>query len=121
IYINSREVLDEFLRLKKNERIFFVGQLTGVEGYLESAATGLYVGYTIKKIAEGKTPVPLPRKTMLGSLIHYITKGAIGKLKPMYANFGLFPDVGVKDKKKKKRVIAEVALDEMKKFVNGVG
>ena len=120
IYINSREVLDEFLRLKKNKRIFFAGQITGVEGYLESAATGLYVGYTIKRMLDGKDPITLPIETMLGSLIHYITKGAAGKLKPMYANFGLFPDVGVKDKKKRKQIIAKISVDKMKRFVSEV-
>ena len=120
IYINSREVLDEFLRLKKDKRIFFAGQITGVEGYLESAATGLYVGHTIGRIMNGKEPVPLPIKTMLGSLVHYITKGALGKLKPMYVNFGLFPDIGIKDKKRRKQIIAQIAVEEIRKFVNEV-
>ncbi len=120
IYVNSRETLDEFLRLKKDKRIVFAGQITGVEGYLESAATGLYVGYTIKRIVNGEEPVPLPRKTMLGSLIHYISKGALGKLKPMYVNFGIFPDIGIKDKKRRKQMIARIALEEMEKYVSEV-
>jgi methylenetetrahydrofolate--tRNA-(uracil-5-)-methyltransferase len=113
-YIDTPRVLDEFLRHKKYKNIFFAGQITGVEGYLESAACGIYVGLNISRILSGKEPVKLPPKTMMGALINYITKA--DELKPMYANFGL---INVKMKKNEKREkLHEICINEMKNFLN---
>jgi methylenetetrahydrofolate--tRNA-(uracil-5-)-methyltransferase len=108
-YIDSPRVLDRFLRLKRQPNIFFAGQITGVEGYVESAMTGLYVGLNVARLLEGKEIVEFPKKTMCGALIDYITTAE--ELKPMYANFGL---LGAGKKREK---AAERALSEMKSFV----
>ncbi len=107
-YIDSPKVLDEYLRLKRMPNIFFAGQITGVEGYVESAMTGLYVGLNISRLLSGKDMIKFPEKTMCGALIRYLTTAP--ELKPMYANFGLLG--GGKDREK----IALKSLDEMKKF-----
>ncbi|WP_448376961.1 methylenetetrahydrofolate--tRNA-(uracil(54)-C(5))-methyltransferase (FADH(2)-oxidizing) TrmFO [Fervidobacterium sp.] len=108
-YIDSPRVLDRFLRLKREPNIFFAGQITGVEGYVESAMTGLYVGLNIARLLEGKEMVEFPKKTMCGALIDYITTAE--ELKPMYANFGL---LGAGKNREK---AAERALNEMKSLV----
>ncbi len=108
-YIDSPRVLDRFLRLKRQPNIFFAGQITSVEGYVESAMTGLYVGLNVARLLEGKEMVEFPKKTMCGALIDYITTAE--ELKPMYANFGL---LGAGKNREK---AAERALSEMKSFV----
>jgi len=108
-YIDSPRVLDRFLRLKESPNIFFAGQLTGVEGYVESAMTGLYVGINVSKILEGKAMVEIPKKTMSGALIEYVTSAT--ELKPMYANFGLL-NAG-----KNREKASEQAINEMKRFI----
>ena len=117
VYINSPKVLDPFMRLKKDRRIFFAGQITGVEGYVESAASGLYVAYNIYRISKGKEPVKFPRKTMLGSLFYYITEGCMGDLKPMYANFGILPKIKVRDRFERRRKLSEIAIESLKAFL----
>ncbi|MCX7654215.1 MAG: methylenetetrahydrofolate--tRNA-(uracil(54)-C(5))-methyltransferase (FADH(2)-oxidizing) TrmFO [Fervidobacterium sp.] len=111
-YINSPKVLDEFLRLKSNLEIFFAGQITGVEGYVESAMTGMYVGINIARLLSGKDMVKFPEKTMCGALLKYITNAR--ELKPMYANFGLLE--GAKDRENK----ALRAIENMKVFYQEV-
>ncbi|WP_448377286.1 methylenetetrahydrofolate--tRNA-(uracil(54)-C(5))-methyltransferase (FADH(2)-oxidizing) TrmFO [Fervidobacterium sp.] len=108
-YIDSPKVLDRFLRLKVNPNIFLAGQITGVEGYVESAMTGLYVGLNVSRLIEGKEMLEFPKKTICGALIDYITTAQ--DLKPMYANFGLL-HAG-----KNREKASEQALNEMKKFV----
>lgn len=107
-YIDSPKVLDKFLRLKNNPNIFFAGQITGVEGYVESAMTGMYVGLNIARLAKGMEMINFPEKTMCGALIKYIVTAS--ELKPMYANFGLIG--GGKNREK----IAKYSLEEMKKY-----
>lgn len=106
-YIDSPKVLDEFLRLKSNPNVFFAGQITGVEGYVESAMTGLYVGINVSRMLAGKEMIKFPEKTMCGALLKYVTTAH--ELKPMYANFGL---VGGKDRER----VALNAIEIMKNF-----
>ena len=89
-YINSPELLLPTLQLRKDPRIFFAGQLCGVEGYTESAATGLLAGINAVRIINGKEPVLAPAGTMLGGLINYITFAGHKEFHPMNANFGIF-------------------------------
>jgi len=93
LYVDSRNVLDKYFRLKKDKRIFFAGQITGVEGYLESAASGLYVAMNICRILKGLSPIELPRGTLMGALFRYVTSGK-SKLRPMYASYGLLSSDG---------------------------
>ncbi|ODN31342.1 methylenetetrahydrofolate--tRNA-(uracil(54)-C(5))-methyltransferase (FADH(2)-oxidizing) TrmFO [Fervidobacterium thailandense] len=111
-YIQSPKVLDPFLRLKTDARIFFAGQIVGVEGYVESAMTGIYVGLNVARILEGREPVRFPEFTMSGALIKYVTTAE--ELKPMYANFGLLGGG------KKRKETAARALTCMEEFVKNL-
>ena len=117
VYINSPKVLDPYFRLKKKGNIFFAGQIVGVEGYLESAASGIYVAYNICRLLEGKSPLKLPRETMMGALFDYIIERVEGDLKPMYVNFGLLPPVSGSDKYERRKRYAERALKALKEFL----
>jgi methylenetetrahydrofolate--tRNA-(uracil-5-)-methyltransferase len=99
-FLNSPKVLDEKLRLKVDPRLRFAGQITGCEGYVESAAIGLYAGLMAAAERRGEIFKPLPPTTALGSLINHIIKGHIETIdagprsfQPMNVNFGLFPPI----------------------------
>lgn len=87
VYIEPYKVTDEFFRAKNRKNLFFAGQITGVEGYVESIASGLYVAINILRLLAGKMPTTFPRKSMIGALMDYVIHTP--DLKPMYANFGL--------------------------------
>ncbi len=92
-YVESPKVLSEDLSFKNNRRVFLAGQITGVEGYLESAAIGLIAGHTATSaVRHAKFPLP-PSESMLGALLSYVTKGPKGKFSPMNANLGLLPGI----------------------------
>lgn len=96
-FINSPTLLDEQMRLKSRPNIRFAGQITGVEGYVESAAMGLLAGRMAAAEAQGRAVPPPPRETAIGALIHHITGGAEAKtFQPMNVNFGLFPPIEAK-------------------------
>lgn len=117
-YISSPAVLLPSLQLRSDPRIFFAGQMTGVEGYVESAASGLLAGLNAARLAKGSSMLEFPRETAHASLAHYITHADAKSFQPMNINFGLLPPLGkkIKDKKEKNRQIAERALDELLKF-----
>ncbi|MBO8160941.1 MAG: methylenetetrahydrofolate--tRNA-(uracil(54)-C(5))-methyltransferase (FADH(2)-oxidizing) TrmFO [Thermosipho sp. (in: Bacteria)] len=116
-YINSPKVLDDYLRHKKYKNLFFAGQIVGVEGYLESAASGIYVGMNLRRIFEGKEMIRFPENSMIGALIEYVTTAE--SLKPMYANFGLINvKKKIKDKKERRKYIANICIEQMQKFVD---
>jgi methylenetetrahydrofolate--tRNA-(uracil-5-)-methyltransferase len=93
-FINSPTLLDEEMRLRSKPHIRFAGQITGVEGYVESAAMGLLAGRMAAAEIAGTTLPPVPRTTAMGALVHHITGGAEAKtFQPMNVNFGLFPPV----------------------------
>ena len=100
-YIESPKLLDEQLTLKNNPRIHFAGQITGVEGYVESAAMGQWAGLcAVAKIRDSKMTLP-PRESAFGSLLEYLTKGPLhGNFAPMNINFGLLPPSKERIKKK---------------------
>lgn len=113
-YIYAPKVLDDFLRLKNNKNVFIAGQLSGVEGYVESAATGLIVAYYIDFMLQGKNVKQLSFYSVLGSLIRYITHTGINNLQPMNANFGI---VYKANKDAKEEVIRRAlkSIDDFKK------
>ncbi|AEH51137.1 methylenetetrahydrofolate--tRNA-(uracil(54)-C(5))-methyltransferase (FADH(2)-oxidizing) TrmFO [Pseudothermotoga thermarum] len=115
LYIDSPRVLNQFLQLKKDGRIFFAGQITGVEGYVESIATGLYVSLNVFRLMNGMEMVQLPRDTLIGSLINYVTQSKLGRLQPMYANYGLL-NLSKRDRKE----IAKLCLESLETFLNTV-
>lgn len=107
-YINSPELLLPTLQLRSDPRIFFAGQLCGVEGYTESAATGLLAGINAVRIINGKEPVVAPPATMLGGLVNYITFAGHKDFHPMNANFGIFSgEEGAKGDVRKEQIIRQ--------------
>jgi methylenetetrahydrofolate--tRNA-(uracil-5-)-methyltransferase len=113
-YIHAPAHLDRFWRMRKEPRIFFAGQITGVEGYVESAATGLAVGLTIAQLAEGREPVPIPYTTAIGSLArHCSERPPEEKFEPMNVTFGLIEDTShspIRDRAERRRQMVERAL-----------
>ncbi|MCS7281320.1 MAG: methylenetetrahydrofolate--tRNA-(uracil(54)-C(5))-methyltransferase (FADH(2)-oxidizing) TrmFO [Desulfobacterota bacterium] len=110
-FINSPELLTPALRLKKDQRILFAGQITGVEGYMEAAAMGIIAGISASFLYDGKEFTPPPSTTCIGALIAYITEKR-SDFQPMNINFGLLKDYT----KKKKEALIERALTEMKSY-----
>ena len=102
-FIDAPRLLDKFLRLKKEERILFAGQITGIEGYVESAATGLLAGLNVARMMKRLPLIPPPPTTALGALINHVTNEYSPEYQPMGINFGLFPPLGIVPKKKEER------------------
>lgn len=111
-YINSPVLLQPTYQSKSRPGLFFAGQITGVEGYVESASSGLVAGINAARAAQGKGPIIFPADTAHGALAHYITTANPAHFQPMNINFGLFPPPGVKfrDKKERCRIISVNAL-----------
>ena len=118
-YINSPELLLSTLQLKKEPRILFAGQITGTEGYVPAIAGGHIAGLNAALLALGYEPVVVPRHTMLGALIEYITTPK-KDFQPMNANFGIIPDVPKMKKDQRIRFIVERALREMENFAEKI-
>ncbi len=118
-YVNSPASLSPHLSLRNTPTTLFAGQLTGVEGYTESTATGLLAGINLSRMLRGEAPLIPPPTTMLGALYRYLREADPKHFQPMNANFGLVEELGerVKDKKVKREKIAERALAEMGEFV----
>ena len=114
-FINSTKVLNQNLSLKQNGKIFFAGQITGVEGYVESIASGLLAGINASNKVLEKEEYILPEETMLGALTKYIVTPN-DKFQPMNANFGILPELGekIRDKKERYRRLSERSLKNFK-------
>ena len=119
-FINSPKVLKKTYQLKANPNLFFAGQMTGVEGYVESAGSGLIAGINAARLAQGKEPIEFPHESALGSMARYITEADPNNFQPMNVNFGIFPDLGVRIKSKQERALkhAERAIATIQNFVN---
>ncbi|MCJ0918751.1 FADH(2)-oxidizing methylenetetrahydrofolate--tRNA-(uracil(54)-C(5))-methyltransferase TrmFO [Mammaliicoccus sciuri] len=118
-FINSPNALKETYQLKSREDLFFAGQMTGVEGYVESAASGLIAGINASKLVSGLDPIVFPRETVIGSMAYYITHANNNKnFQPMNANFGLLPPLEkrIKDKKERYETLANRALKHLDSF-----
>lgn len=111
-YLNSPKLLDRYYRLRSDPRISFAGQMTGVEGYVESAASGMLVGIETAARVLGMEPVDFPQETAIGALGLYISGGSVGDFQPMNINFGIISPLGyrVKGKRNKNAAISERAL-----------
>lgn len=118
-FINSPKALLPTLQLKDQSQIFFAGQITGVEGYVESAASGLIAGINASRLVCDQDPLVFPDKTAHGALCSYITHADPSNFQPMNINFGLLPPLGhkIKDKKIKNRAIADRALAALMEFI----
>ena len=117
-YINSTKLLNNNLQMKDYKNIFFAGQITGVEGYVESIATGLVAGINASRFLLNKDSFILPKETMIGTLINYISSPN-DKFQPMNANFGILPELDrkIKDKKERYLELAKRSLVEIEKIV----
>ncbi|WEK56199.1 MAG: FADH(2)-oxidizing methylenetetrahydrofolate--tRNA-(uracil(54)-C(5))-methyltransferase TrmFO [Candidatus Cohnella colombiensis] len=114
-FINSPSLLLPTYQFRQRTNLFFAGQMTGVEGYVESAASGLISGLNAGRLARGLEPLTLPVDTTLGSMANYITTADFKHFQPMNANFGLFPplDFRVRSKKEKNDAVAARALAQI--------
>ncbi len=111
-FINSPALLSSTLSLKSKPNVYFAGQITGVEGYMESAASGILAGLNAARSVQGLSPLILPPETMLGALIRYITEEGMENFQPMNANFGILPplDTRIRDKHERYLALAERSL-----------
>ncbi len=112
-FLNAPQQLRATLQLRGEDRLFFAGQMTGVEGYIESASSGLVAGVNAARLARGEAPFVFPEASCHGALCHYITTSEAKHFQPMNVNFGLLPKLGerIRDKKEKKLRLAQRALD----------
>jgi methylenetetrahydrofolate--tRNA-(uracil-5-)-methyltransferase len=118
-YINSPTLLSSTLQMKAHPNVLFAGQICGVEGYVESIATGLIAGMNAAVLATGGKPAPPPRATAFGSLVHYITQAESKNFQPANITFDLLPalDRKVRDRKERHRLQCELALQEFKEWL----
>lgn len=118
-YLNSPQLLDKHFNLRSNKRFYFAGQMTGVEGYVESAASGLMAGLAAARALLGLTEVEFPEVTAHGALANYISNPTIENFQPMNINFGLIPPLTVRIRKKREKnaQIAARALEALDGFL----
>ena len=119
-FLNSPELLSDTYAVKSRPSLFFAGQMTGVEGYVESAGSGLVAGINAAALALGTPAVVFPETTVLGSMAKYVSRGSTGKFQPMNANFGLIPPLSHKVKGGKavrNEALAQRALTELSDFI----
>ncbi len=112
-YLNSPRLLDRYYRVRGNGRITFAGQITGVEGYVESTASGFLAGGELARRLLGQEPLDFPQETAIGALALYVSREGIGDFQPMNVNFGIMPplDHRVKGKREKNAALSRRALD----------
>ncbi len=119
-FINSPKILNHDLSLKANPNIYFAGQLSGVEGYMESAASGIIAGLNAVARLNDSEPVVLPKFTMIGALLGYITDETVANFQPMGANFGIIPELlpHIRDKRERYMALSQRSLSwfEEKEF-----
>jgi len=121
-FIDSPRLLSESLQLKSHPNLFLAGQITGVEGYMESTAMGLLSGINAYRYAEGMPTIVPPQTTAMGALVRYITRSLTVPFQPMNINFGLFPPLPGKSKGRGKRLLlAKRALREMEEWRKKIG
>jgi len=122
-FLNSPKILRATYQSQKRDDLFFAGQMTGVEGYVESAASGLLAGLNAAKMASGQECVVFPKETMIGAMSHYITNTDSKHFQPMNANFGIIEPLGgkkIRDKQLKNQMIADKALAALDEFVQTI-
>lgn len=118
-FLNSPKVLNKGFNLRKHPLVFFAGQITGVEGYMESAGSGILAGINAVRLAEHKEFLDLPQTTMLGALSEYISDETVKGFQPMGANFGILPPIEpkIKDKRLRYAALAKRALDALEEVI----
>lgn len=119
-FLDSPRLLSSGFQLRKQKNVFFAGQITGVEGYMESAASGIMAGKNAVRLARGKAPLSLPEVTMIGALSAYISDETVRDFQPMGANFGILPPIEpkIRDKKQRYAAFSERALRALERIRN---
>lgn len=114
-YLDSPRLLDRYYRVRGNERISFAGQITGVEGYVESTASGFLAGVELARRLTGEQPVNFPQETAIGALALYVSNQSVGEFQPMNINFGIMPALGykIKGKRNKNAELSRRSLEMM--------
>lgn len=120
-FLYSPKILNADFSVKENKNLLFAGQMTGVEGYMESASSGIMAGINAVNILNGVKTMVLPETTMIGALSRYISNPATVKFQPMGANFGVLPELEnrPRDKKERGKAYAERSINDLKKYLNG--
>ena len=120
-FINSPKLLGADFSLRSDRRIFFAGQITGVEGYMESAASGILAGINAARYINGKDPFVMPGDTVMGALARYISDGSVTDFQPMGANFGILPplDERIRSKQERYEKISQRGLESAGKYIEG--
>ncbi len=121
-FLNSPEILNSDFSVKKNGNIFFAGQITGVEGYMESASSGIIAGINAARKLNDEIPIVLPETTMIGALSRYIADDTVKDFQPMGANFGVLPELKdrPRDKRERGQAYADRALADLKIYLESV-
>ena len=114
-FLDSPRLLDRYYRVRGEERLMFAGQITGVEGYVESTASGCLAAMELARRLEGRPAIDFPRETAIGALALYISDPSVINFQPMNINFGLIPQLGyrVKGKRNKNAAISQRALEAL--------
>lgn len=118
-FINSPKLLNKFYQVEKNKKIFFAGQITGVEGYIESASSGMLAGINMAKLISGEEMTDFTRYTASGALAHYVSEGSVGDFQPMNITFGIIEPLNIRVRKKREKnsLISQRALEKIKEFI----
>lgn len=122
-FINSPRLLNASYSLRSDKRIFFAGQITGVEGYMESASSGIMAGLNAARYLFGKEPLVLPNTTVTGALARYISDETVTNFQPMGANFGMLPPLPekIRDKSERYTAIAERGMRDLEEYLKSLG
>ena len=119
-FINAPNTINSYYQAKKREDLFFAGQISGVEGYVESIASGLVAGINMSKLINNNDLKEFPIETAIGSQAHYIANCLADEFQPMNTNFGIFPEIIFKhSKKQRKQLYSTRALEKMNEFLQG--
>ncbi len=120
-FIDSPRLLNGDFSFKNRKNLFFAGQITGVEGYMESAASGIMAGINMARTLQGKKTVILPETTMIGALSHYISDSSVTNFQPMGANFGVLPPIEpkIRDKKERYSALAQRGIADLENHLKG--
>ena len=122
-FIDSPRILNSDYSVRENKNLFFAGQITGVEGYMESASSGLMAGINAAMRYIGEQTVTLPEYTMIGSLSRYISDETVSKFQPIGANLGVLPELEQRprDKKERAKAYSDRSFAKLTEFINSRG